>query len=82
MKDLFNTLRDLMTYVEGQNNYEDNTLWINVYQDGIKIESGCINEYGSSWGNEDSQFIDWADIPNWVMKDLLGRDTDWVVLSR
>lgn len=82
MKDLFSTLRDLMTYVEGQNNYVDNTLWVKFHEDGIMIESGCINDYGSSWGNNNNQFISWVDIPNWVMRKLLSADKSGVIILR
>lgn len=81
MKNIFKEIRDKMAYIEGQNNYADNTLWVHIYSDGIVVESGCINEYGSDWGNDDTQFISWVDLPNWVGRKLLPLDCDCITIS-
>ena len=49
-----------MNYVEGQKNYEVNCIHVNIQEDGIEVESMCRNEYGTYWGNDDTQFIPWG----------------------
>ena len=60
MRELFNEVFALMDYVEGQKNYEVNCIHVNIQDDGIEVESMYRNEYGSYWGNEDTQFIPWG----------------------
>jgi hypothetical protein len=60
MQGLFNEIITLMNYVEGQNNYEVNCIHVNIQEEGIEVESMLRNEYGSYWGNEDTQFIPWG----------------------
>lgn len=69
-KNLFKELLSRMEYIPGSNNYEQNHIRIDVYEDGIEVESLCVNEYGSDWWNEDKQFIPWEELPNWVMREL------------
>jgi hypothetical protein len=60
MQGLFNEIITLMDYVEGQKNYEVNCIHANIQEEGIEVESMLRNEYGSYWGNEDTQFIPWG----------------------
>lgn len=60
MRELFCEVHNLMNYIEGQNNYEVNCIHVNIQEDGIEVESMYRNEYGTYWGNEDTQFIPWG----------------------
>lgn len=48
-----------MKYVDGSNNYEQNTavVWAFYDKKGLQcwIETGCTNVYGSYWPNNDGQ---------------------------
>lgn len=67
---LFVTLVSLMEYIDGQNNYEITNVVVNLELEGIGIRTYCRNEYGGVYGNDDGQFINWENIPNWVMRKL------------
>lgn len=70
-KNLFKELLSRIKYIPGSHNYEKNHLDVTLYEDGIEVESFCVNEYGSSWSNEDRQFVSWEELPNWVMRKLV-----------
>lgn len=62
---LFNKVLNMMTYIDGQNNYVQNTLIIHIYSDCIEVESACCNDYGSVWGNDDLQTIGREELAEW-----------------
>lgn len=55
---LFDKVLERMSYVEGQNNYVTNCIILTYFDGRMYAESVCVNEYGSSWSNEDYQEID------------------------
>lgn len=60
MRELFCEVHNLMNHIEGQNNYEVNCIHVNIQEDGIEVESMYRNEYGTYWGNEDTQYVPWG----------------------
>lgn len=79
---MFNTISKRMSYIKGQNNYNANTLRVYIYVNGIRVESCYKNEYGATYGNADTQFIGWVNLPNWVGRKLLSLDNDYTTISK
>lgn len=67
---LFKDIASRMEYIKGQNNWEVNCLDVNVYDDGIYVESICVNEYGRRYGNNDGQFIPKKELSNYTVRKL------------
>jgi hypothetical protein len=80
MKELFNEINSLMEYIEGQKNYEVNCIHLNIQEDGIEVESMCRNEYGTYWGNEDTQFIPWGKLSWEAIIYLIANDNEVGIL--
>lgn len=57
---LFRQILSTMKYVDGSNNYVQNTLVVEVNSEGLWVESGCVNCYGTWWPNGDGQFLPWS----------------------
>jgi hypothetical protein len=76
MQGLFNEIITLMNHVKGQNNYEVNCIHINLQEDGIEVESMYCNEYGSYWGNEDTQIILWSKLSGAAIFHLVTQQNE------
>ena len=59
---IFKILLSSMEYVDGQNNYEHNTMFITIYDGYFEVETACTNDYGSVWGNDNKQVISFCDV--------------------
>jgi len=57
--------------VVGQsNNYVQNVIEYEVFDDGIAVETACQNDYGRVLSNNDKTFIAKEFLPNWLAKKL------------
>ena len=65
---LFNYILDKMEYIDGQNNYVNNTMIIYLYDNCIEVETACENDYGSIWGNDNRQEISWDQLDDDYVK--------------
>lgn len=71
---LFGQITSLMSHIDGSNNYEATHVYAWVEEAGLVVETVCINEYGSKWGNNDEQFIPKEELPFFTIKKLYGID--------
>lgn len=76
MRELFREILILMDYIEGQKNYDVNCIHVNILDDGIEVESMCRNEYGTYWGNDDTQFILWGKLSWEAITYLIVNDNE------
>lgn len=80
MKNIFDVLLGLLKKNPNivNNNYNPNCIRVEFYADGVECESAYRNEYGGLYGNEDTQFFAWSDIPSSIscaLQDMAQGET-------
>lgn len=66
-----NSILDCMEYVEGQNNLDETFVEVAIYEDYVLVESGCHNEYGGKYTNNNLQSIPLEELSEELQRDIL-----------
>ena len=67
---MFRDIQRVMEQVDGSNNYRQDKMFVVIQNNGIVVETACINEYGGEYNNDDRQFIPYKRLSNYVMRKL------------
>ena len=63
-------LLSMINFSKG-NNYEDTHINVRILKDNsILVGTFCVNEYGSTWENENSTYVNKSDLPFFTAKKL------------
>ena len=59
------------------NNYWDDWVEYQVYQNAVIVSTGCTNDYGRNFSNDNHTVILKSQLPNWLARKLyLSRDAE------
>ncbi len=62
-------LISLVDFWQG-NNYEDTHIRVEIYESKLVVSTRCVNEYGSTWCNENHTSVSKSNIPFFTLKKL------------